>query len=195
MVDPDGKCSAPTGLTPGLVGLCFAGFIASPHIFVFGLGDGRGPVANDPSATARASLQVIVDPRTGEYYGVMEPGESDVFVRGWGRKGTMTVSAFSGEGKDNSHHYSFLVSARNGLSAINPLGDIGFMVNVGVDAAGNVTRDPGSVTKGYPSIEGYAYKMVEGELVIQVLFSVQEQDPSKLNQPMNVPLVGPDPPL
>jgi hypothetical protein len=30
----------------------------------------------------------------------------------------------------------------------------------------------------HPSIEGYAYKMVQGELVIQVLFTVQEQDSS-----------------
>jgi hypothetical protein len=145
-------------------------------------------VANDPSEYARTSLQVIVDPKTGQYRAHMKLGESDVFVRGLGRMGTMNVSVYSGEGKDNSHHYSFLVTGRNGLSALNGLGDIAFMVNVGVDAAGNVTRDPGSVTKGYPSIEGYAYKMVEGALMIQVLFTVQEHDPSKLNGPMNVPI-------
>jgi len=152
-------------------------------------------VANDPSASARASLKIIVDPKTGQYFGVMNPGESDVFVRGFGRTGTINVSAYSGEGKDDSHHYSFLVSARNGLSALNNLGDIGFMVNVGVDASGKVTLDPDSVTKGYPSIEGYAYKMVEGEVVIQVLFTVQEQDASNLNGPMNVPLLPFYPPL
>jgi hypothetical protein len=37
--------------------------------------------------------------------------------------------------------------------------------------------------------------MVQGELVIQVLFTVQEQDPSKLNGPMTVPLFTPNPPL
>jgi hypothetical protein len=37
--------------------------------------------------------------------------------------------------------------------------------------------------------------MVEGELVIQVLFTVQEQDSSKLNGPMNAHLLPPDPPL
>lgn len=134
-------------------------------------------------------MQVIVDPKTGQYRVHMKPGESDVFVRGLGRMGTMTVSVYSGEGKDNTHHYSFLVSGRNGLSALNGLGDIAFMVNVGVDAAGNVLRDPGSVTKGYPSLEGYAYRMVEGELMIEALFTVQEQDPSKLNEPMNVPIL------
>ena len=195
MVDPDGKCAVPTGLSAGQVGFCFEAYIATSHIGVIGLGDDRGPVANDPSASARASLKIIVDPKTGQYFGVMNPGESDVFVRGFGRTGSINVSAYSGEGKDDSHHYSFLVSARNGLSALNNLGDIGFMVNVGVDAAGNVTRDPGSVTKGYPSIEGYAYKMVEGEVVIQVLFTVQEQDPSNLNGPMNVPLLPFYPPL
>jgi len=55
------------------------------------------------------------------------------------------------------------------------------------NGSGTVLRDPGSVTKGYPS-EGYAYKMVEGQLMIEALFTVPEQDPSKLNGPMNVPI-------
>ena len=33
--------------------------------------------------------------------------------------------------------------------------------------------------------------MVNGQLMIQVLFEVPEQDPSKLNGPMDVPLVTP----
>jgi hypothetical protein len=45
-----------------------------------------------------------------------------------------------------------------------------------------------SSTKGFPSVEGYAYAMVEGQVVVQVLFTVPEQDPSKLNGPMDVPL-------
>jgi hypothetical protein len=52
-----------------------------------------------------------------------------------------------------------------------------------------VTVDPNSRTKGYPSIEGYSYKIVNGSLVIETLFTVPETDSKALKGPMDVPLV------
>jgi len=42
---------------------------------------------------------------------------------------------------------------------------------------------------GLPVDRGYAYRIINGELVIQVLFKVKEQDPSMRKGPVNVPLV------
>ncbi|HXO42131.1 MAG TPA: hypothetical protein VN999_11810 [Thermoanaerobaculia bacterium] len=73
--------------------------------------------------------------------------------------------------------------------AVAQLGQINFNVEMSVSSSGAVKVDPSGTTKDYPSIEGYAYRIINGELVIQVLFKVPEQDPSKLKGPMNVPLV------
>jgi len=84
------------------------------------------------------------------------------------------------------------ITGKNGLSALNTLGTIGISVNMSVDSSGKVGFDSKtSTTKGFPSIEGFAYKMLQGELVVQVLFKVEEQDPAKLKGPMNVPLIPP----
>jgi hypothetical protein len=61
-----------------------------------------------------------------------------------------------------------------------------------IDTSGNVEVDSSSSqTKAFPSIEGYAYTMVQGELVIVVLFAVEETTPSALNGEQNVPLTTP----
>jgi hypothetical protein len=74
----------------------------------------------------------------------------------------------------------------------NTFGTIAFNVNFSVASSGQVAVDPTtSSTKGYPSIEGFAYKIVQGQLIVEILFTVQEQDPNKLKGQMDVPLVPP----
>src|SRR6202035_1486636 len=189
-VDPDGTCDAPAGLQEGQVGFCFQSFISASHIGGIGLGDDRTFTANDPSATFRTSFKMIVDPKTGNVIGQpdVKAGHSDVLIRGLGLPGSSTASLSSSHTAVGKTLYSVLITGKNGLSALNTYGQIGFRANFSLDASGNAQRLPSSVTKGYPSIEGFAYKIVQGELVVQIIFKVDEQDPSKLNGPMNQPM-------
>ncbi|RMG04735.1 MAG: RHS repeat-associated core domain-containing protein [Acidobacteria bacterium] len=61
-IDPTGKCTAPSGLKPGQVGICFEAFIAARRVGPGGIGhgDGRDFAGNDPSKTARVTVWAIV---------------------------------------------------------------------------------------------------------------------------------------
>jgi RHS repeat-associated protein len=193
-IDPDGRCAVPSGLQQGQVGICIESFISSPRIGGVGFGDNRSFTPNDSSATFRTSLRMIIDPKTGNILrqskeaGTSEVGITKPLV---GLKGTTTLTGGSSTDNDGVHHYSFFITGLNGFSALNSFGVINILVNMSVDQAGKVSVNSGSSAKGFPSIEGFAYKIIQGELVVQVLFKVQEQDPSKLNGPLNVPLAPP----
>jgi RHS repeat-associated protein len=195
LIDLNGRCAVPAGLQPGQVGICLESFIAAPHIGVIGLGDNRSFAVNDPKTTFRTSLRVLVDPKSGKMKGTLKAGESDILFRGFGRFGTATLEQASGLAQNGSHVYLLYITGSNGLSALNAFGQIGFTVNMKLDSTGVLTIDPSSKTKGFPSIEGFAYRIIEGALVTQILFTVPEQVPSKLKGPMDVPLAGtPAPP-
>ncbi len=66
LLDIGGKCASPA-LGPGQVGICIESYIQAARLGKFGtldwfgLGDNRGPVANDPNATFRTQTLVTVD--------------------------------------------------------------------------------------------------------------------------------------
>lgn len=193
LVDPDGRCAVPADLKEGQVGICIESFIGAQRIGGVGFGDGRGFERNNPDATFRTSLRMIVDPESGRIVsssaraGVTEVGLSSPML---GVRGETSVTGAIAPAGDGKHTLSVFISGRNGLAALNNLGDISVLANMTVDRHGNVSLDsPTSRTKAFPSIEGYAYQMVQGELLIKVLFEVPEEDPSDLNGPMSRPLV------
>jgi hypothetical protein len=49
LIDPNGKCAAPTGLQERQVGICIGSFIAAARIGVIGFGDNRTFLATDPT--------------------------------------------------------------------------------------------------------------------------------------------------
>ena len=61
-------------------------------------------------------------------------------------------------------------------------------VDLSVNRSGAVKVEPGSVTKAYPSVEGYSYQIVGGDLSITNLFKNPEQTPDKLKGSMDQPL-------
>src|SRR6202142_4118509 len=63
-VDKDGHCSSPS-VGKGQVGVCIDLYIQAKTINLVGQGDGRGPAANDPKATYRVELQLVMDPKGG----------------------------------------------------------------------------------------------------------------------------------
>jgi RHS repeat-associated protein len=196
LVDPNGKCAAPAGLTEGQVGICIESFIAAARIGRIGFGDGRGFARNDPGATFRTSLRMIIDPSSGAVVKEdLRAGKSQIGLGqpALGLPGSVTMNGAALPGGDGKTNFTMSFAGRNGFGAITPwIGNIGFTVNMSVDSSGKTQVDPAtSTTKGFPSVEGYAYQVVNGELFIHVLFEVREQDPSKLNGPMNVPLAPP----
>jgi hypothetical protein len=137
---------------------------------------------------------MIVDPMSGQILGdpKVQPGESRIgfssaFI---GLKGSATMSKSSARDGAGKTNFTMSFSGTNGFAKVAPfLGSINFTVNMSVDKAGNVVFDrQHSTTKAYPSVEGYAYKMVQGQLMIQILFRVTEKTPDALNGPQNVPL-------
>jgi RHS repeat-associated protein len=190
-VDPNGKCAVPAGLKEGQVGICIEAFIAAGRIAGIGFGDNRDFQENDPNGTARISYKSIIDPQSGAI--VKETTQAGVTKAGLteglsvGKQGTVDAVGGSATTPEGTR-FSIYLSGKNGFAAINRLGSIGVLADFTVDRSGGVGVNSNSRTKGYPSIEGYAYRIVQGELVIQVLFKVPEEDPSQLDEPMDTPL-------
>jgi len=191
-VDPNGECAVPGGLKGGQVGICIESFIAAPRIGGLGFGDNRGFESNDPDATFRTSVRMIIDPESGqvlhsrERAGVSEAG---LFKPMIGLKGVMSVHGGIGDVGNGDHILAMHITGDNGFSGVADLGVIGIFAHLTIDRKGGVTVGPNSVTKWFPSIEGYAYRIVDGELVIDVLFTKPEEDPEYLKGPMDRPLV------
>jgi RHS repeat-associated protein len=190
-VDPNGKCAVPAGLKEGQVGICIEAFIAAGRIAGIGFGDNRTFEPNDPNATARISYKSIIDPQSGEI--VKETTQAGVTKAGLteglsvGKQGTVDAVGGSATTPEGTR-FSIYLSGKNGFAAINRLGAIGVLADFTVDRGGGVTPNDNSATKGYPSVEGYAYRIVQGELVIEVIYRSPEKTPSELDGPVDEPL-------
>ena len=159
LVDPDGNCSAPASIKRGQVGICIAAFIAAKRVDIVGLGDNRGPVGDDPKATYRAQVQLVIDP-TGRVIVSQrtEAGTSVVLAEPIARKGTAssTISKPAVD-KDGNTVFSVALTAANGFSFIpgSPQSiDLNIQLVVTPDGkigVGGGTRD------GYPSLEVFGY--------------------------------------
>lgn len=181
-VDPNGKCSAPAGIKPGQVGICIGSFIAAKRIGGVGLGDNRGPVANDPKATFKAQVQLVVDPSKGSIESAKtEAGKSSVFVEGLGRKGTASseISAPTVDDKGNTS-FSVTTTATNGLSFLPGAPDsIDITSDLTVTPDGKVGIEGGS-RDGYPSLEVFSY---DSKGNVKPILFIPENKPEDLKPP------------
>jgi RHS repeat-associated protein len=182
-VDPNGKCSAPAGIKSGQVGICIGLFISAKRIGGVGLGDNRGPVANDPKATFKAQVQLVVDPSKGSIESAKtEAGKSSVFVEGLGRKGTAS-SEISTPTVDEKGSTSFAVTttATNGLSFLPgaPKESIDITIQLTVTPDGKVGVEGGS-RDGYPSLEVFSY---DSKGNVKPILFIPEKKPDDLKPP------------
>ncbi len=154
-VDPTGKCSAPSGIGAGQVGVCIGMYISARTINIVGKGDNRGPVGNDPKATFRAQVQLVVDPKKSSVESTTtEAGKTSVFVEWLGRKGTAT-STVSEPTQDDKGNMTLTVTAtaQNGLSFLPGAPDtIDMTIALTVTPEGQVGVE-GGTRDGYPSLE------------------------------------------
>ena len=193
-VDKDGHCSAPS-VGKGQVGVCIDLYIQAKTINLVGQGDNRGPAANDPKATHREEIQLVMDPRTGSVtIAKSDPGVSKA-LGGLGgflaQKGSDETSLSTPVTDDKgTTHFTVSNEALNGLHDLPgaPKDSIKTTINMDVTADGKVGIE-GGVRTAYPSMEVYSYDSAGQS---KTLLQVTEHNPSDLaNQNQPIPQVAP----
>jgi len=127
-----------------------------------GLGDHRGPAPNDPKATYRQEIQLVVTPGSAPQLVKNDAGISAAIsplgytaLKG---KSETTVSAPTTD-KNGTEHFNVSSVGKNGLAIMPgaPKDQIQTSVNFAVTSDGKVGLDAGGMRTAYPSIEIYAY--------------------------------------
>jgi RHS repeat-associated protein len=190
-VDKDGHCSSPS-VGKGQVGVCIDLYIQAKTINLVGQGDGRGPAANDPKATYRVELQLVMDPKAGTVSLVKDDAGVSKALGGLiSNKGTDTTSPITPTTDANgTTHFTINNTALNGLHDLPgaPQDTIKTTINMDVTSGGKVGIEGGERT-AYPSLEIYSYSPSGQSTSI---LQMQEHNPSDLakqNQP--IPQVAP----
>ena len=163
--DEDGHCSAPS-VSAGHVGICLESYIQRARLgfALQGLGDNRGPVANDPQATFRT--QTMIDVNLGSQFATetteagisksahegQEPGVAHHWIsdlqKGSDGSTTFTVHVFGENGFE----------AKGGLEGrFAPTGWLEMVITLNVASDGKVTVVDQS-TKKFPSVSIYSYQ-------------------------------------
>jgi RHS repeat-associated protein len=167
--DPNGRCSAPSGLSKGNVGICIEAFIATARIgsgAIQGLGDNRTFAANDPTKTNRIELRGTITPgrdASGWSYDLQGKANVSKAIAGGvvelSREGTLNLEIKTTSiDKDGNAHLAITMTGVNGFSGFPgaPAGAITLNVNLVVTPDGKVGVEGGERT-AYPSVGIYAY--------------------------------------
>jgi RHS repeat-associated protein len=190
-VDKDGHCSSPS-VGKGQVGVCIDLYIQAKTINLVGQGDGRGPAANDPKATYRVELQLVMDPKAGTVSLVKDDAGVSKALGGLiSNKGTDSTSPITPTTDANgTTHFTINNTALNGLHDLPgaPQDTIKTTINMDVTSGGKVGIEGGERT-AYPSLEIYSYNPSGQPTTI---LQMQEHNPSDLaKQNQQIPQVAP----
>ena len=166
-VDVRGECTAPA-LGPGQVGICIESYIQAARLGRFpsknwlGLGDNRGPVANNPKATFRSQTLVTVDLHKHIVSQQSQAGVSEILFKGYHPESGIVVSGITSQSTDDKGniHFGITVNALNGQAASGqtaaPQGWIEMHFEFQVDPNGRVVVTGGNA-KTYPSVSIFSY--------------------------------------
>jgi hypothetical protein len=127
-----------------------------------GIGDNRGPVANDSHATFRTQSLITVDLKNKGVSLNTAPGISEVFFKGFDPKLGIANAQLSSQSVDSSGsiHFTLSTFGLNGQAAAgNPLAPqswIEYTFNFIVDPKGTVVLS-GRTSKAFPSISVFSY--------------------------------------
>lgn len=190
--DPNGRCSAPSGLSKGNVGICIEAFIASSTFMGIGKGDNRDFAANDPNQTFRVQVSGVITRGNFEWSAHLEPipGRSEPripIVSGLLGKVTLDATSKSVD-KDGNFHITLKITGVNGFSAATGIGDsekIQINLKLVITPDGKVGVEKGSESTNYPSIALYSYNLgSNGKPMSNAIFEYRETKPSALGQPL-----------
>jgi hypothetical protein len=165
--DAGGKCVSPT-VGKGQVGICVEAYIQAARLGFLGLGIGdyRGPAANDPKATFRIQSLVTVDVEKGTVTQSSSAGISYVVFNGVDGKPGVVSSGVTSVFKDDDGnlHFELIMTGLNGqavaagpIGYFAPQGLISIQFDFMVDPQGHVILLDSSKTKTYPSISVFSY--------------------------------------
>jgi RHS repeat-associated protein len=200
LIDPDGRCSAPSGIGAGQVGVCIGHYISAPTIRGVGLGDARGPVANNPNATFKAQVQMVIDPAANSVISATtQAGVSHALVpipstgvtpggvihlSGQGTASS-SISAPSVDDAGNTH-LTVSTTATNGLRNLPgaPQESIDATIGLMVTPDGKVGITGGN-RDAFPSLEVFSYDSNGNATLI---LSVPENKPADLAPPREQPI-------
>ncbi len=186
--DPTGKCSAPSGIEAGQVGICIGSFISTRWVGFLGLGDDREAVGDDPKATYRSQFQAIVDPSTGTLVSERtDAGTSAWLFPGIHREGSAESSVTDVHtDKDGNTTFTITHTSTNGFAGFPfaPKESIDFKITLMIDKNGKVTVVDGQ-RDGYPTLEIYQY---DANGKVKEVLIVPERKLKDLEPPMEQPL-------
>ena len=187
--DPNGQCSAPSGLSKGNVGICVEAFIASATIGGIGRGDNRDFAANDPSLTSRVEVKGLITRSDFSWNTSLKatPGRSEVLVEGLGLKGTVTLNGSQSVDKEGNLHLKLQIKGVNAFSGLPgaPKGAIQINLNLVVTPDGKVGIESNSASTNYPSIGVYSYNVgKDGQAAPNVIIELKETTINALTKPL-----------
>jgi RHS repeat-associated protein len=191
-VDVLGECTSPA-LARGQVGICIESYIQAARLGHFpsknwlGIGDNRGPVANDPKATFRSQTLVTVDLQKHTVSQQSQAGVSEILFKGYHPEPGTVVAGITHQSTDDEGniHFGISVYALNGQAASGqtaaPQGWIEMHFEFQVDPNGTVVLT-GGTSKTYPSVSVFSYSS-DGST--NDLFEQRESgNPGDLNKPV-----------
>src|ERR1051326_7894283 len=125
--DPNGRCSAPSGLAKGNVGICIEAFIASAtvgeNLIGYGFGDNRSFAANDSNKTFRIEAIGTITPGRGssgwsyDLKGYPGVSQAVILAKTVARQGTINFDVKTTSiDKDGNAHLSITMTGINGFS-------------------------------------------------------------------------------
>jgi RHS repeat-associated protein len=187
-IDPNGECSEPAGLGAGQVGVCIDLFIAAPTIGDYGVfngvGDDRGPVSDDPSATFRVEFSIVYDSSNNMVNVAVTTDPSVVSFLGGAFSASLTGdtngSVTGTPNADGSWTVSIDTSSLNGWAsapAFAPDQPILLDMSLTISPDGTVESDGGQ-RSAFPSLEVWSYQ--PGQDPYNVLYIPESGNPGDL---------------
>jgi RHS repeat-associated protein len=159
--DPDGRCSAPSGVGAGQIGICVEAFISKKWFSGVGRGDNRTFSGTDPELTARSRIKLVVDGRGTVVSSQVESARSGILIKGLGFRGDTVADAIAQRKNDGSTSVHVDLWGRNGEAFLAPLAPAGVLeghFNFNISASGEISFiTAGSSATTFPSWGIYAY--------------------------------------
>jgi RHS repeat-associated protein len=210
-IDPNGKCSVPSGLSPGSVGICIEAFIAAPRMgpLGYGRGDNRTFSGDDPKLTARIRVELIIKPESHGTASIQESTQAaksrvdaplvpgDYVIEAPGTAKTDITDAKTD--KNGTTTFTSTTTGETGFAKVPVIGPaaspgtIDINLNVVVTKDGKVGLNEGGASKNYPSYAVYSYRYDDkGNLITKEIFRREEHKLNDLSRPM-VPIPKTEP--
>ena len=182
-IDPNGRCSKPSGQKEGETGICIEAFIAKSWFKLVGRGDGRTFSGNDASQTARSRIKLTVDGKGNVTSQKVESARSGVLVKGVGLQGDTVAKVESKANQDGSVSLHVSLWGRNGEAGLPfaPQGVLEGNFNFNISKDGIVTLvNQGSSATTFPSWGIYGYGQNGG---VQTVKEIPENKIEDLQKP------------